>query len=367
MTSLSIGLVVWIFVFIMSLAVGIESALVSTGSELNVLVRRKASDSELSSSVSKEALQYIKYLPGVAQGADGNPIGSAEVITLVNLPKHGQEQGSNVTIRGLGPAGLALRPQVKLVEGRMFTPGLREAVVSRAIAQRFQNTGLGGRLEFGKGDWAVVGLFDGGNTAFDSEIWVDVNQLADDFNRQNYSSVLLKATDAAAVAEIRKRIEEDQRYNLSSQTEASYYAEQTQSAGMIKVIAYFIAFVMGVGACFAAMNAMYAAVAYRSREIATLLIIGFRRFSIIFSFLVESVLLALAGGVIGCLATFPINGLATGTANWQTFSEIAFSFRVSPMLIVAALIFSVAMGLFGGFLPSVRAGLQSPAATMRES
>jgi putative ABC transport system permease protein len=368
-TVLSIALVVAIFVGVMALATGLETALVSSGDPLNILVRRRGSDSELSSFVAREALQDIKYLPGVKTNSSGDPVASAELVIIINLPKRGGEEGvnANVTIRGLPPTGLALRPQVRLVEGRMFQPGLREVIVSRSISERFQHTSLGDQLRFGKTDWKVVGIFEAGNTAFDSEIWADVHQLANDFNRQSYSSVLLSATDEAAVKAIIDRIENDRRYNLTAQPETEYYQEQMRAAGPIKVMGMFIAIVMGIGACFAAMNTMYAAVTYRTQEIATLRVLGFKRRNILFSFLTESLLLALAGGVIGCLLALPINGVTTGTANWQTFSEIAFAFRITPQLLSIGMLFAALMGLFGGIFPAWRAARQTPAAALREA
>lgn len=367
MTLLSIALVVAIFVGVMALANGLEAALVSSGDPLNVLVRRRGSDSELTSFVSRQALQAIKYLPGVKVDSKGEPVVSAEIVLVINLPKRGERQGANVTVRGLSPSGLQLRPQMRLVQGRMFQPGLREAIVSRAISRRFQKAGLGEELRFGKGYWKVVGIFEAGNTAFDSEIWVDLNRLANDYNRESTSSVLLRAVDQAAVRQIIERIEGDRRYNLTAQPEAEYYSEQTRAAGPIKALGMFIALVMGIGACFAAMNTMYAAVAYRTREIATLLVLGFRRRSILLSFLIEAMLLALAGGLLGGLMALPVNGLTTGTANWRTFSDIAFAFRVTPRLLLAGMIFAALVGLFGGLLPARRAARQTPAAALREA
>lgn len=367
MTVLGIALVVAIFVGLMSLANGLETILVSTGDARNVLVRRRASDSELSSFVTREALQFVKYVPGIEAGPGGEPTVSAEIVVIVNLPKRGQDQGSNVTVRGLSATGLALRPQVRLVAGRMFRPGLREMIVSSSISKRFQSTALGDRVRFGKGEWEVVGLFEAGNTAFDSEIWMDLNQLAGDYNRESCSSVLLRTPGPAAARTVIERIEADRRYNLTAQPELDYYREQTRAAGPIKALGFFIAFIMGVGAVFAAMNTMYAAVSYRTQEIATLQILGFRPRNILLSFVVESLLLALAGGVLGCALTLPLNGITTGTANWQTFSEIAFAFRITPRLLAVGMGFAALMGLFGGFFPARHAARQKPADALREA
>jgi putative ABC transport system permease protein len=369
MTLLSIALVVAIFVGVMALAVGLETALVSSGDPLNVLVRRRGSDSEMNSYFTRDVLQTVKYLPGVKTDSSGEPVASGEVVIVINLPKRGGGEGenANVTLRGLSPTGRAMRPQVRIVEGRTFQPGLREVIISRRISERFQHTSLGNQLRFGKGDWKVIGIFEAGNTAFDSEIWVDANQLASDFNRQAYSSILLSATSEAAVKDIINRIDNDRRYNLVAQPEIAYYEEQTQTAAPIRVLGMFIAVVMGIGACFAAMNTMYAAVTYRTQEIATLRVLGFKRGNILLSFLTESLLLALAGGAIGCLLTLPLNGITTGTANWRTFSELAFAFQITPQLLLTGMIFAAVMGLFGGIFPAWRASRQTPAAALREA
>lgn len=366
MTVLSIALVVAVTIGVMALATGLETALVSSGDPLNILVRRRGADSELSSFVTRDAWQVLRYLPGVATHSNGEPVASADVVVVINLPKRGSDQGANVTIRGLSPMGMVLRPQIRLVEGRMFRAGLREVIVSRRLSERFQHTSLGDRLRFGKGEWTVVGLFDAGQTAFDSEIWTDVNQLASDYNRQFYSSVLLRAVDAAAARDIIARVENERRYNLMAEPETEYFREQTRAAGPIKAMGMFIAFILGIGACFAAMNTMYAAVTYRTREIATLRVLGFGKGSILLSFIVESVLLALVGGVVGCLLVLPINGVTTGTANWQTFSEIAFAFRVTPRLLLAGMVFATLIGLFGGFFPARQAARQVPALALRQ-
>lgn len=365
MTVLSIALVVFIFVSVMALANGLESALVTTGKPTNVLIMRQGSGSELSSAVPRDALQVLRYLPGVRKGSNGEPAAAPEVFVIVNLPK---QDGSiaNVAVRGSSQAGVEMRPQWGLVEGRMFQPGLREVVVSRTVAARFPDARLGSQVKLGRALWNVVGVFDAKGTAFDSEIWGDVNQVAGDFNYQAYSSVLLGAEDAAAVREIVSRTAADKSNDLSAQAESDYYAQQTWAAGPIKLLGMFIAVVMGIGACFAAMNTMYAAVSYRTREIATLQVLGFKRRNVLLSFLAESLLLALIGGAIGCLLTLPVNKLTTGTTNLQTFSEVAFAFRTSPMLLLIGMAFAAAIGVFGGVFPARQAAQQSPALALRK-
>jgi putative ABC transport system permease protein len=305
-------------------------------------------------------------LSGVRPDDRGEPLAAAEIVVVINLFRQGGEEQTNVSVRGLSPSSFDLRPKIQMTEGRMFQQGLREVIIGKGISTRFQNTKLGDVLRFGKADWTVVGLFDAGGTAFDSEIWCDVNQLASDYNRDSYSSVLLRASSASAVGEIISRIQDDRRYDIAAQPEIAYYEEQTATAAPIRAIGFFVAIVMGIGACFAAANTMYAAVAYRTREIATLRILGFKRGSILLSFMIESLTLALIGGVLGCVLALPINGITGGTANWQTFSEIAFAFRVTPGLVGIGMGFALLMGLFGGFFPARRASKQEPAGAMRE-
>ena len=367
MTVFSVGLVVAVFIGVMALARGLEEAFVATGDPLNVVVLRQGSQVETSSAVRRDALQVIRYLPGVAADAAGVPLVSPEVIVLLNLPKRADGQGANVLVRGLGATGFELRPQVRLVQGRMARLGLREVIVGRSIAERFQNAGLGERLRFGRSRWTVVGIFEAGRTAFGSEIWTDATELADDFDRADYSAVLLRAESPLALRAIARRIDSDQRLHLKAQAEPEYYAEQTKTAGPIKVLGGFMAILMAIGASFAVMNTMYAAVARRSREIGVLRVLGFQPASILLSFLGESVLLALLGGLVGCLLALPIHGLTTGTMNFRTFSDISFAFRITPDLLLNGLGFSLAMGALGGFLPARLASRQPMVETLRET
>jgi ABC-type lipoprotein release transport system permease subunit len=270
-------------------------------------------------------------------------------------------------VRGLRSNGIALRPQVRLAAGRLFRPGLREVIVGRAVAERFQNAGLGDRLRFGRSAWQVVGIFEAGRTAYGSEIWADAAELADDFDRPDYSSVLLKAEGEAALRSIRERIGSDQRLHLKALAEQDYYAEQTRTANPIKILGSFLAVLMAIGASFAVMNTMYAAVARRGREIGILRVLGFQPGSILLSFLVESLALALAGGLLGCLLALPIHGLTTGTMNFRTFSDITFAFRITPDLLLRGLGFSLVMGVVGGVLPARLAARQKMVETLRET
>jgi putative ABC transport system permease protein len=367
MTAFSITLTVTVFVVLMALAEGLQSSLATTGHSLNIMMMREGSPSEIVSSVKRDAFQVIRYLDGIAKDEKGEPWVSPEVIVLINLPRRGQTQGSNVTIRGVGPAGPSLRPEFNMVDGRLFRSGLREVVVSKRIAERFQSCALGDKLKFAKSYWSVVGLFEAGNSAYNSEIWADVNQLGQDFDREDYTDVFLRAASANTVARIQDQVSNDRRLHLKSESERDYYASQTRTAAPIKAFGIFIAILMAVGASFAAMNTMYAAVARRTREIGTLRALGFSRGSILLSFVVESVGIAVLGGFIGCLLALPINGVTTGTTNFVTVSELAFNFRITPALLLRGMIFAIVMGLLGGFFPAWRASHESILTALRST
>ncbi|MCI0337274.1 MAG: ABC transporter permease [Acidobacteria bacterium] len=364
-TAGSIALTVAVFLTMMALANGLKAAFISTGNSSNLIVLRQNSDTETNSSVTPADFQNIKYLDGVAREGNGAPMASAETIILINLPRVDNPAGSNIIIRGLSEMGLLLRPQVQIREGRWFRPGSREVVVSEATARRFVNTQIGERLRFGRSDWNVVGIFTAGGTAFDSEIWCDVNQLMNDYNRTVYSSILARTTDVESLDALTKRIKDDRNLHLDALSEAAYYGKQTSSAIPVQVLGMFIAVLMAVGAAFAAMNAMYTSVANRTKEIGTLRVLGFSRFNIWLSFAIESVALSLLGGIIGSIVALPINGLTTGTTNFSTFSEIAFQFRVSRELIITGLIFSALIGLVGGSLPALKAAREHIVTALR--
>lgn len=364
-TALSVTLTVAVFVILMALAGGLETALTATGNPLNILIMREGSQSEVVSFVSHENYQIIRYLHGIATDKSGNPTADPEEVILVNFKRIGQTQGSNVTIRGIGADGVALRPEFQLVEGRMFRPGMREVIVSKRISERFQDCALGDKIKFAKGYWTVVGVFTAGRSAYNSEIWTNVDDLAADFDRPDYSEVVARAVSPAAVKQIEEEASNDRRLHLKTQTELDYYATQTSAAAPIKGFGIFIAVLMAVGASFAAMNTMYAAVARRTKEIGTLRAVGFSRRSVLASFVLESVVIALAGGIIGCLIALPVNGITTGTTNFTTFSEITFNFQVTPELIIVGLAFAVFMGLVGGFFPAWRASHESIVTALR--
>lgn len=354
-TALTIGLTVGVFLMVMALARGIDLTLESSGEPLNLIVLREGSTAELNSSLTRENLNDLKFLDGVVKEGD-QPLAAPELMTLIYKPRKGMSQGSNVIIRGIGPMSAKLRSGFSQVSGRMFQPGRTEAIVSRRIAERFQGLDVGDKFRVQATDYTVVGLFDAGGKASESEIWVDVESLANATKRDGFTSVLLRVKDESTLAALAKRITDDQRLHLKAIAERTFYEDQQGVAsGLLKGFAVFIALIMAVGAGFAGMNTMYAAVARRTKEIGTLRVLGFGRLSILIAFVLESLAIAILGVGIGILLALPLNFVSTGTSNFTTFSEIAFNFRVTPDLMVMALIFGLAIGLFGSLLPSIRA------------
>jgi putative ABC transport system permease protein len=366
MTSLGIALTVTTAIFVMALLAGLQRAFVSSGSPLNVLVLRKGSATELTGGFDAADLPILKTLPGIAKDSHGDPMVSGEWMVVIILPRKDGTGEVNVAVRGMMQDGLALRDGVKLVEGRWFTPGQREVVVSQSIHKRFAHANVGDDLEFGKGLWKVVGVFDAGGSAYDSEIWGDVNQMASDFDRQGaFGSVYLRATDAVSAEALKNRVSDDQRLKLDGAIEKDYYQKQTSSGNLIEYIGWAVAVIMAIGSSFAAMNTMYAAVAYRSREIATLRIIGFSRPSILTSFVFESVLLSVIGAVVGVVLMLPFDGMTTGTQNPSTFSEAVFSLQMTPHVVIVAIVFAMIMGLLGGIAPAWHAARQNILTALR--
>jgi putative ABC transport system permease protein len=345
---------------------GLRATLSSSGDPLQILVMRKGSESELVSNLTRSQYQDLKFKAGIARAQNGDPMASLEVVTVINLPSVDHPEGNNVTMRGLAPIGIEMRPGLKISQGRWFETGKREVVVGKSIAQRYPDAALGKKITFGRGDWDVVGVMDAGQNAQNSEIFGDLNQVSADLQRVDVlSSALVRATDAGAAAALLNSINDDQRLNMNAVSEKEYYALQTRSAAPIEYLGIFVCIIMAIGSSFAAMNTMYAAVARRSREIGTLRVLGFSRGSILFSFFVESVLLAGLGGVLGCLLVFPLNGVTTGIGS-TTFSELAFSFRVTPQIMLAGIVFASLLGAFGGLFPARNAANKEILAALRE-
>lgn len=351
-TTLGVALVVAVFIMVMALAHGLKSTYISTGDPRNLLVLRKGSTAESSSQITHDEVRVIKYLGGIARNAHGDPLASAEIVVLINQARIDHSGFANVLVRGIGQVGRELRPQVNLVEGRMFAQGLHECIVSRKIAERFADCRVGQSFRSGKTTWHVVGMFDASKTAYESEIWVDADEARDVFHRDFYGSVLIRPANTVAAAALTKRMEDDKNLQVRVLPETEYYREQTKTAGPIQFLGAFLATIMSIGAAFSAMNTMYATVGSRTREIGTLRVLGFKRRDIYVSFLLESILLALIGGLLGCLLSLPLNGIATGTFSWTTFAEVAFEFRITIGLLAGGMAFALVMGVLGGLLPA---------------
>ncbi len=365
MTALGIGLVIFVFVWFLALGNGFHKTLVSTGRADNLIVLRKGATSEIESYLTRDWVSVIKAHSAVATGEGHRPIASAELLVIASIPRRDGAAG-NISIRGVSQDALALRPYVKIVEGRLPTPGLAEVVVGRSLARRFGNLPVGGEVRFGKDPWRIVGLFDAGGSTFESEIWCDTEVLLSAFQREGFQSVTFRLDDPSRTKSVIEELENEARLQVQAHDEVSYYEEQSGMLGrMLTSVGFFIAVVMSIGAVFGALNTMYAAVDQRTREIGTLLAIGFSPFSIYVAFIVESVLIALLGGVLGILIALPFNGVSTGTTNWTSFSEIAFQFQISPPIVVAGLLFAAALGVVGGFLPAWRAARQPVASALR--
>ncbi len=356
LTAGGMALVVFVFAAVLMLDEGLRTTLVATGSDDNVVVIRRSSETEVQSGVERVQAAIVESLPEVALGDGGAILASKESVVLISLYKRGTTKPANVIIRGAGPQGLQLRPQVRLVAGRMFRPGSNEIIAGRAIAERFERAGLGERLRFGGQEWLVVGVFDAGRTGFDSEIWGDADTLMQSFRRTAYSSMVFKLADQTRFAAVKTAIEADPRLTLEAKRETRFYADQSETLSkFISILGVTLSLIFSVGAVIGAMITMYAAVASRVGEIGTLRALGFRRSSILFAFLGESLLLALVGGVAGLVLASFMQLVTISTMNWQSFAELAFSFTLTPAIVAKSLGFALFMGFVGGFLPAFRA------------
>ncbi|HRA24246.1 MAG TPA: ABC transporter permease [Usitatibacteraceae bacterium] len=356
LTAGGMALVVFVFAAVLMLDAGLRKTLVGTGSRDNAVLLRPASQTEIQSAVYRDQASLVETLPDVARGPGGEPLVSKETLVLIAIPKRGSDKPANLVVRGMPAMGVLLRPQARLVEGRMFRPGSSEVVVGRAIAEGFDGTGIGERLRFAGREWTIVGTFDAAKSGFDSEIWGDVDQMMQAFRRTAYSSVLVRLADAGAFDAFKARIAADQRLILEVKQEPAYYQDQSKSLStFISYLGIALSVIFSIGAMIGAMITMYAAVANRSAEIGTLRALGFRRSSILAAFLVESLMLSLVGGVAGLVLASFLQAFTITTMNWQSFSQLAFGFHLTPGIAASTLLFSLAMGLAGGFLPSVRA------------
>jgi ABC-type antimicrobial peptide transport system permease subunit len=348
----AIALVVGVFTSVMALARGLEATLVATGSPENLVVLRHGSRSETQSAVRQEAYTTIVTFPEVARDIDGRPLAAGEVVVVVNMEKP-RGGPSNVVLRGVTPESFALRPQVRLVEGRPPRPGLPEVAASRRLAERVLGTGLGGSVRIGSRDWRVVGLFEAGGTAFDSEIWADRGVLADEFKRYDYSAVVVRASDVERRDLLAARIAADPRLKLKAKPEPLFYEEQSLGAEPIRWVGMFVSVVMGLGGAVCGMNIMFGFVLSRAREIGIMRALGFSRWSIVLSFMVESIMVGLGGGLVGCILAYPMHGVHVGVMNYRTFSEVEFAFRVTWGLMGRGVVLGLGLSVVASVIPAV--------------
>jgi putative ABC transport system permease protein len=344
MTVLGVALTVAVFVSILAMVQGIESTFISTGEPLNLIILRQGSQSETNSFFNRD-------IKGIVETMDGVQTVSGEMITLINADRT-TGGATNVIVRGVSDKSMELRPTIKLSDGRMFRPGLREVVVAKTLSGRFKDTRLGDKIKIGRATWDVVGIIDTSGTAYDSEIWGDYNEVASEFDRPIYSSLLVRVADSSAIESVKERIANDRQIKLDVFRQKEYFESQTSTSAPIRILGYVVAIIMSIGSCFAVMNTMYAATAYRTREIATLRVLGFKRRNILVSFMLESLVLAVLGGVVGCLLALPVNGISTGTLNFASFSEVVFKFRITPKLMLEGIAFAAVMGTLGGYWPA---------------
>ncbi|MDA0660004.1 MAG: ABC transporter permease [Planctomycetota bacterium] len=349
MTVLGTGLVVWASVLTFGLIDGLEHTLRVTGDPLDLIVLRKGSNEETSSTLTPQAANDLPNLPGIQINLANQPLCSTEFVTILTKPRRANGGTTNLIVRGIDPVGRALRPDFRIVRGRDVVPGVNEAITSESMAKRFENLALGERLEINKVEFTVVGYFTAGGSSAESEVWIDRRDLTTARRTPDAVSVVgLRATDEVALTNLIQQISTDEQFRLNAMREVEYYQKQMQSSAFIRIVGTIVAAFLTIGA-------MFAAVANRAREIGTLRALGFPRRSILTSFLLESVLLCLLGGIVGCLATLPFHGLSTGTLNFTTFSEITFAFRFGWPVLLRGIVLSLIMGTVGGLFPAVRA------------
>lgn len=368
LTASGMALVVFVFTSILMLAQGLQTTLVETGSYDNVIAIRKGSGTEGQSGIDRLQASILETSPEVATGPDGGRLVAKEVVVLITLPKRGSDKPSNVMIRGVSAASLAMRPQVRIIEGRMPRPGSSEIMAGQSMTKRFKGGGVGETIRFGMRDWTVVGIFDAGNTAFSSELWGDVDQLMQAFRRQAYSSVLFKLYDASLYDQVKERVEKDPRLTVEVKRENRYYLDQSEMmAKFLRILGISLTIIFSLGAIIGAMITMYAAVATRTTEIGTMRALGFQRRSILGAFLFEALLLGLLGGGSGLAIASLMQLITVSTVNFQTFSELAFRFTLTARIALSALGFALVMGFVGGVLPALRASRMNIVEALRSA
>jgi putative ABC transport system permease protein len=364
---LGIAGTVGVFVAMLSLARGFRATLVSSGSYDNAIVLRAGATSEMMSGVTLDSVKILQDEPGVAR-VNGVPVITSEVVVVAPFPLRSTGTDANVQVRGVSANVLTVRRNVKIIEGRMFQPGLSELVVGHNATKSYSGLTVGNRVHFGGGEWSIVGVFDAGGSSFDSEVWGDARVLADVYKRPNniYQSTTVHLTSPDAFQSFKDAVSKDPRLDVDVSREIDYYAKQSQAmTRLITVLGGLVAAVMGIGAIFGALNTMYSAVSERGREIAVMRALGFGAIAVVFSFLAEALLISFVGGAIGCAAVLPLNGFTTGAMNWQTFSHMAFAFKITPGLLVGGIIFAMIMGVAGGLLPAIHAALRPISAALR--
>lgn len=365
---LGIAGTVGVFVSMMSLAKGFKATLVNSGSPGNALVRRAGSTSEMDSGFDIAQVRILMDAKGIARDADG-PLVSPEVVVIAAFPLKSTGTDANVEVRGVSPIVLKVREQVKIVAGRFFHPGLNELVVGSNVNKAYVGFELGQKVSFGGGVWTVVGVFDAGGSAFDSELWCDATVLNDVYKRPAsiFQSATAKLTSPAALTDLRDALSADPRVTVEADREIEYYEKQSRVVTtLITTLGAVVAGIMAIGAILGALNTMYSAIAERGREIATMRALGFGATAVVVSFVFEAACIALIGGIIGCVGVLPLNGLTTGTMNWQTFSHLAFAFKITPSLMVSGVVFALLMGILGGVAPAIRAARANVATALRE-
>jgi len=365
---LGIAGTVGVFIAMLSLARGFKATLVASGSSDNAIIMRAGATSEMMSGIPLENVKILQDAPGVARGAEG-PLVTSEVVVVAPFPLAATGTDANVQVRGVSANVLTIRNNIKLAQGRMFQPGLSELVVGKNANTTYADLTVGNTVDFGGGHWQVVGVFDAGGSAFDSEVWCDARVLDDVYKRPTniFQSATVHLSSANAFEQFKDAVTADRRLNVDVSREIDYYSKQsTRMTQLITILGGLVAFVMAIGAVFGALNTMYSAVAERGREIATMRALGFGGAAVVFSFLIEALLISFVGGVLGSVAVLPLNGLTTGAMNWQTFSHLAFAFKITPGLLLAGVVFALLMGLLGGLPPAMRAAWRPVAIALRE-
>ena len=359
---------VGVFVAMLSLANGFRATLVSSGSPDNALIVRAGATSEMTSGVGLDAVKIIQDAPGVARGSDG-PLVTPEAVLMAPIPLISTGTDANVELRGVSPNVFEIRKQARIDQGRMFQPGIAEVVVGKNAIKTYSGLTLGNKIRLGKMEWQVVGVFDAGGSSFDSEVWGDSHLLTAAYDRPDtfFQSATVHLTSQDALGKLKDALTSDPRLNVDVTREIDYYSKQSRvMTTMITVLGTFVAAIMAIGAVFGALNTMYSAVADRGKEIATMRALGFGGPAVVFSFLLEALLISFVGGLLGCLAVLRLNGLTTSTINFQTFSNLAFAFKITPGLLAGGIIFALVMGVLGGFFPAVRAARLPVATALRE-